>query len=72
MSNQRHQNTNNVGHHAADNIGSQPGNNVLDIILGKKEAFLGSNLKGGELSRSRKTRSHHMNLEKGNQDVEHG
>lgn len=42
MSNQRNPNTNNVGQHAADNIGSQPGNNELDIILGKKEAYLGS------------------------------
>lgn len=42
--NQRHRNTNNVGHHAADNIVSQPGNIVIDIILEKKEAFLGSNL----------------------------
>lgn len=39
VSDQRNPNTNNVGQRAADNMGSQPGNNELDIILGKKEAL---------------------------------
>lgn len=62
MTNQSNPNTNNVGQqHAADNIGSQTGNDQLDIILGKKETHLGSDprgsgITGGELSRSRKTR----------------